>query len=102
MAILHYAEIEHFKTFSNKSNEVLEQYHKGTKDVKRFMLRNIKTSDFAEEVFRRYAEKMNQSMALTKGEFYRLVPFCQADGIPREVIEKLDMLVKYLEYSDSV
>jgi Fe-S cluster assembly ATPase SufC len=88
-------------TVFNKSSEVLEQYHKGTKEVKRFMLRNTKMSDFTEEVFRRYAGKMNQSMLLTKGEFYQLVPFCQANEIPREVIEKLDMLVKYLEYSDA-
>jgi hypothetical protein len=87
------------KVFGN-SAEVLEQYHRGGKDLKRFMLRNIKMSEFAEEVFRRYAEKMKQPIPLTKGEFCRLVPLCAAEEIPKEVSEKLDMLVQYLEYSD--
>ncbi|MDR1933353.1 MAG: hypothetical protein LBQ57_11110 [Spirochaetales bacterium] len=54
-------------------------------------------SGFAEEVFRRYAEKNNQPMLLTKGEFYRLVPFCPVEEIPDEVTEKLDLLARYLE-----
>jgi AAA15 family ATPase/GTPase len=82
--------------FENNA-EVLEQYHKGSKDVKRFMLRNIKMSDFAEETFRCYAENMNQPMLLAKGEFYRLIPFCPIEDIPKEVSEKLDMLVTYLD-----
>ena len=61
------------------------------------MLRSVKMSEFAEEVFRRYAEKMNQPLLLTKGEFYRLVPFCSALEIPQEVTEKLDRLVEYLQ-----
>jgi AAA15 family ATPase/GTPase len=87
------------KVFGN-SAEVLEQYHKGTKDVKRFMLRNIKMSEFAEETFRRYAEKMNQPILLSKGEFYRLVTFCPVEEIPNEVSEKLGLLARYLDYSD--
>jgi ABC-type iron transport system FetAB ATPase subunit len=88
------------KVFDN-SLEVLEQYHKGGKDLKRFMLRNTKMSDFAEAVFRRYAEKMGQPILLAKGEFYRLVSFCPEKEIPKEVPEKLNMLVKYLEYTDA-
>jgi ABC-type uncharacterized transport system ATPase subunit len=84
----------------NNNAEILEQYHKGSKDVKRFMLQKIKMSDFAEETFRLYAEKMSQPMLLTKGEFYNLIPFCPADEIPKEVSEKLDMLAEYLNYTD--
>jgi hypothetical protein len=84
----------------NNNTEILEQYHKGSRDVKRFMIRTTKMSDFAEATFRCYAEKMNQPMLLTKGEFYCLVPFCQAAEIPKEISEKLDMLVKYLDYTD--
>jgi hypothetical protein len=29
------------------------------------------------------------------------VPFCPAEEIPKEAPEKLDMLVKYLEYDDA-
>jgi predicted ATPase len=85
----------------DNSGEVLDQYHKGSRDVKRFMLRTTKMSEFAEEVFRRYAEKMGQPLLLTKGEFYRLVPFCPVEEIPKEVSEKLDMLAAYLEYPDN-
>ncbi|MDR0718410.1 MAG: AAA family ATPase [Treponema sp.] len=88
------------KVFDN-SSEVLEQYYKGGKDLKRLLFRNTKMSEFAEEVFRRYAEKMNQPILLAKGEFYRLVPFCPAEEIPKEVPEKLDMLVQYLEFDDA-
>ena len=86
------------KVFKNNA-EILGQYHKSSKDVKRFMLQSVKMSEFAEDVFRCYAGKMNQPMLLTKGELYRLVPFCPVEEIPREVTEKLDMLVKYLDYS---
>jgi ABC-type lipoprotein export system ATPase subunit len=85
----------------DNSSEVLEQYYKGGKDLRRLLLRNTKMSEFTEEVFRRYAGKMNQPMLLTKGEFYRLVPFCPAEEIPKEVREKLNMLVQYLEYDDA-
>jgi AAA15 family ATPase/GTPase len=88
-------------TVFNNSGEILEQYYRGSGEVKRFMLRNTKMSIFAEDVFRRYAEKMNQPMLLTKGELYRLVPFCPAAEIPPEVSEKLDMLVQYLEYPNA-
>jgi AAA15 family ATPase/GTPase len=88
------------KVFEN-SSEVLEQYYKGGRELRRMLLRNTKMSEIAEEVFRRYAEKMNQPMLLTKGEFYRLVPFCPVGEIPEEVREKLDMLVQYLEYADT-
>jgi Fe-S cluster assembly ATPase SufC len=83
----------------NGSGEILDQYYKGSREVKRFMLRNTKMSELAESVFRHYAEKMDRPMLLTKGEFYRLVPFCPVDAIPREVSEKLDLLAAYLEYS---
>jgi hypothetical protein len=83
----------------NNSVEVLEQYYKGGRDLKRILLRNTKMSEFAEEVFRCYAKKMNQPMMLTKSEFYRLVPFCPVEEIPQEVSEKLDRLVECLEYT---
>jgi predicted ATPase len=82
--------------FDNKT-EVLEQYKKGSKDVKRFMLRSTKMSEFAEEVFRSYSGKMKAPMLLTKGEFYQLVSYCPIGEIPQEVMEKLDTLVKYLD-----
>jgi ABC-type cobalamin/Fe3+-siderophores transport system ATPase subunit len=83
------------------NRQLLDDYFSIGSEAKRFMLNKIKMSAFAEEVFRRYAEQMNQPMVLTKGELYRLVPFCPPSDIPPEVAEKLDLLVKYLEYSDA-
>ncbi|MDR0668848.1 MAG: AAA family ATPase [Treponema sp.] len=82
----------------NGSSEILEQYYRGSRDVKRFMLRNVKMSEIAETAFRLYAEKMDQPMLLTKGEFYRLVAFCPRETIPGEVTEKLDLIAVRLEY----
>jgi hypothetical protein len=57
-------------------------------------------SQFAENVFQRYAQKYKQPVVLKKREFYKLIPFCPVVEIPKEVYEKLDMLVKYLELPD--
>jgi hypothetical protein len=57
-------------------------------------------SQFAENVFQTYAQKYKQPVLLKKREFYKLIPFCPVEEIPKEVYEKLDMLVTYLEFSD--
>lgn len=54
--------------------------------------RQTKLSDFAEEFFRRLADRTEQSMLLRKGEFHRLIPFMAVDTVPDEVREKLDLL----------
>jgi len=81
--------------------EVLHAFKAGSTALKRTLLAKVKMSRFAESVFDRFAEKSSQPRLLTKGEFYRLVPFCPAQEIPREVTEKLDLLVTYLEYDYS-
>ena len=52
----------------------------------------LKLSSFAEEFFRRLAERLGHAMVLRKGELYRLVEFLPSDRIPDEVSEKLDLL----------
>ncbi len=52
----------------------------------------IKLSTFAEEFFRRLGSRTAFEMLLTKGELHHLIPFVAAESIPREVIEKLDLL----------
>lgn len=52
----------------------------------------LKLSDFAEEFFRRLAEKLGHAMLLSKGELHRLVPFADVAAIPSEVTEKLNQL----------
>lgn len=52
----------------------------------------IKLSDFAEEFFRRLANRLGHAMLLRKGELYRLVEFAEPQTIPEEVTEKLNLL----------
>ena len=52
----------------------------------------MKLSDFAEEFFRRLAEKLGHAMLLRKGELHRLVACVEPARIPAEVTEKLDLL----------
>ena len=52
----------------------------------------LKLSIFAEDFFRRLAERFGHAMLLRKGELYRLVDFLPADEIAGEVGVKLDML----------
>ena len=54
----------------------------------------LKLSDFAEEFFRRLAQKLAHAMLLRKGELHRLVHFVDPATIPKEVSEKLDLLQK--------
>jgi len=99
------------KNFTETINEILlekifygdadqlAEYLKASARLKRTLLKSQKMSQFAESVFKRYSEKYNQPVLLTKGEFYRLVPYCPVDEIPKEVHEKLDLLAGYLDYS---
>ena len=52
----------------------------------------VKLSTFAEEFFRRLAERLGHAMLLRKGELHRLVDFLPADEIAEEVSVKLDLL----------
>lgn len=52
----------------------------------------IKLSDFAEEFFRRLAEKLGHAMLLRKGSLHQLLDFVDAKNIAPEVTAKLDLL----------
>ena len=52
----------------------------------------VKLSDFAEEFFRRLAERLNHAMLLRKGELHQLIDFVDPAAIPEEVSRKLDLL----------
>ncbi len=79
-------------------SEQLKEYYKASKSLRRTLLRNLKMSRFAEQVFVEFARKQNEPVLLNKGEFYRLIKFTPKDDIPKEVSEKLDLLVKYLHW----
>ena len=52
----------------------------------------VKLSEFAEEFFRRLADRLGHAMLLRKGELHRLVEFLDPATIPEEVTEKLDLM----------
>lgn len=52
----------------------------------------LKLSTFAEDFFRRLAEKIGCGMLLTKGELHRLIALVDPKTIAAEVSEKLDLL----------
>ena len=52
----------------------------------------IKLSDFAEEFFRRLADKLGHAMLLRKGSLHQLLQFADPAAIPAEVRAKLDLL----------
>ena len=60
----------------------------------------LKLSDFAEEFFRRLAQKLGHAMLLRKGELHRLVHFVDPATVPQEVSEKLDLLQKLFEQAN--
>ena len=62
--------------------------------------RAIKLSDFAEEFFRRAGERLGLPILLRKGEFHRLVALWAPSAIPREVGEKLDLLLELTQHGD--
>ena len=60
----------------------------------------LKLSDFAEEFFRRLAERLGHAMLLRKGELHRLVRFADPASIPAEVGEKLDLLGTIFDHAN--
>ena len=52
----------------------------------------IKLSTFAEQFFRRLAQRLGHAMLLRKGELHRLVEYLPVEGIPEEVADKLDLV----------
>ena len=77
----------------------LDEFQRLSAALQKTLLKTVKMSRFAETVFRRYAEIYHGPVLLNKREFYRLVPYCPMEEIPPEVVEKLDLLVKYLGIS---
>lgn len=52
----------------------------------------LKLSDFAEEFFRRLADRLGHAMLLRKGGLHRLLRFVDPAAIAPEVVAKLDLL----------
>ena len=111
-ALEHYQDMELFGGFRNEIEAVLGQlilervfdsveadfltYRSSATEVARLLweakTERLKLSDFAEEFFRRLADKLGHAMLLKKGELHRLVAYANSQSIPVEVSEKLDLL----------
>lgn len=87
--------------FSGDKNQ-LQEFQDTSKSLRRTLLKNYKMSSFAEHVFERFAEKQGQPILLKKSDFHRLIDYVDRGDIPGEVSQKLDLLVKYLQWEDEV
>ena len=115
-----YQDLTLFDGFQRQTNEVLDEliqdrvfdgsqsdfttWRDTNEDAKRLLwetrTERLKLSDFAEEFFRRLAEKLGHAMLLRKGELHRLIHFADPATIPKEVSEKLDLLQKLFEQAN--
>lgn len=75
----------------------LAEYRQASAGLKKTLLKGVKMSAFAEQVFAAFAEQQRQPVLLNKGDFYKLVKYAKAAEIPQEVSDKLDLLAAYLE-----
>jgi ABC-type multidrug transport system ATPase subunit len=82
--------------FKGDKNQLAE-FNRASKSLRRTLLKKQKMSTFTRQVFEEFAEVQNQPVLLKKGEFHRLIEHVQAVDIPKEVQERLDLLVKYLQ-----
>lgn len=74
-----------FQTYQSSATEVMRLVWNSKTE-------RLKLSDFAEEFFRRLAQRLGHAMLISKGEFHRLVSYADPQNIPNEVNEKLDAL----------
>lgn len=111
-ASLHFADLDLFGGFQKEIDEVLEAltlelvfdgiagdlaaWKQSPPDAARLIweakTERRKLSTFAEEFFRRLAQKMGGPMLLKKGELHRLIAHVDPRTIPAEVSQKLDLL----------
>lgn len=112
-----YSELPLFGQFENEAAEVLDSlilervFSGRARDFKTWQglepdaarlvwearTERIKLSDFAEEFFRRLADRLGHAMLLRKGDLHRLVEFTDPASIPEEVTAKLDLLAELFD-----
>jgi hypothetical protein len=84
------------RVFDNEKEDFIA-YRNSSSDVARLIwsskTERLKLSDFAEEFFRRLAERLGHTMLLRKGELHQLVAYADPAGIPNEVADKLNILL---------
>ena len=113
-ATRHYSDMPLFGQFESEINDVLneltmervfsgrrrdfatwrEMEADGARLVWESSTKDVKLSDFAEEFFRRLADRLDHAMLLRKGDLHRLIELTPPESIPAEVSEKLDVLAE--------
>ena len=115
----HYGDMSLFDALRNETNEVLDAlilerifgdrtedfdtWKSAGVDASRLLweakTERVKLSDFAEEFFRRLADRLGHVMLLRKGDLHRLVAFVDPAAIPAEVRTKLDLLKALFDHA---
>ena len=90
------------KEIFDEDTDRLAEFYNLSKSLQRNILRGYKMSSFAEKVFLDFAKETNEPILLNKGEFYQLIEYMQKEDIPKEVPEKLELIVKYLDFSETL
>ena len=108
----HYGDMPLFGAFQEETNQVLDTlirervfsgsgedfatWKTAASDAARLIwearTERLKLSDFAEEFFRRLAQKLGHAMLVRKGELHRLVRYVDPASLSSEVNAKLDLL----------
>lgn len=114
-----YVDMELFGGFANETEEVLsalilervfsgeqqdyQTWQEAAPEAGRLLweakTERLKLSDFAEEFFRRLAQRLGHAMLLKKGELHRLVDYVEPKSIAAEVRTKLDLLLEIFKAS---
>ena len=81
----------------NNDTKQLSEFHEASSGLKRTLLKTVKMSRFADDVFRRFADEMKQPVLLNKGSYSTLIDYIDPNDISDEMTEKLELIVKYLK-----
>ncbi len=88
------------KEFFHGNIKAYEEYQSASPELRRVVwdtiTANRKMSQFADDVFRDYAEHAKQPILLSKGGYYQMIRFLDPESVNPEIVEKLDLIVQYL------
>lgn len=78
------------------NRNLLDEFHSQSQDMQSMLLADKKMSAIAESAFKHYSDITGAPLLLRKSEYYRLVEFIDPAVIPREVVDKLDVVEAFL------
>ena len=86
----------------NNDHQAVEQYYSTGEQTKQSLLAGKKMSEFAEKVFRRFADLQKQPILLNKGQYYQMIEYMDPSQISPEIKEKLDAMQSLFETTPQV